>query len=110
MSNKKFKKIDKRHTAYSYFNFYAEYVFDPWNSKYAGFQQFFIIREWCWQTWGPSKEIQNWIDDENNRLYNKHYGELHSQNEYWSWGNEEYKPRIYFRTEKELSLYLMKWP
>lgn len=102
----KIKKVDKRNTAYSYFEFYDESFHEHWfTSNHRYFQKFFMIRDWCWKTWGSSKEIHNWIDD-NVTNYNRY---LHSQNEHWSWGNENYKPRIYLRTEKELSLYLLTW-
>lgn len=109
MSTKKFTKIDKRNTAYSYFDFYCECGLDISIGQRPSFQKFFLIREWCWNTWGSSKELHNWIDDQNALKYNPSMFILHSQNEHWSWGNENYKPRIYLRTEKELSLYLLKW-
>ena len=106
MSTKKFTKIDKRHKGYSYFEFYTDWFYEPWYSNHAlSLQRFYMIRDWCWQTWGSSKEINNWITDVN---YEFQY-DLHSQNEHWSWGHEDLKPRIYLRTEKELSLYLLKW-
>ena len=106
MPTKKFTKIDKRHTGHSYFEFYTDWFYEPWYSNSAlSFQRFCMIRDWCWQTWGSSKEINNWIKDVNDRSR----CELYSQNEHWSWGNEGFKPRIYLCTEKELSLYLLKW-
>jgi len=68
------------------------------------YQKFYEWRNWCWQTWGPSKELQHWLED----LRNPNQLAV-SHNEQWCWQNDEYATRIYLRTDKELSIFLLKW-
>jgi hypothetical protein len=70
---------------------------------------FFEMREWCWNTWGPSKEISDWMEDTNSDLYTPV-----SFNQSWCWSHDSGTPhgvthRLYIRGEKELVLFKLRW-
>ena len=97
---KKFIKLDKRHTGEVHFDYYI-----PFNrySNGTNNQSFYIYRNWCWETWGSSKELVYWLKDEKYPIIPV------SHNDHWCWQNDEYATRIYLSTEKELSIFLLKW-
>ena len=67
-------------------------------------QRFFALREWCWETWGPSKELNDWL------LARKLPDEqLVSQNQHWCWQNDEYYSRIFLRDDPDLAWLMLRW-
>ena len=66
-------------------------------------KNFFAVREWCWATYGPSKEIDSWLRDKNKS------SDTISQNQKWCWHNDAYTARIYLRTNKEADWFTLKW-
>lgn len=102
-----FHKLDRRNTGYGNWTYYLNKP-RMGNSIIFGlqesYQKFYEWRNWCWQTWGPSKELQHWLED----LRNPNQLAV-SHNEQWCWQNDEYATRIYLRTDKELSIFLLKW-
>lgn len=96
------KKLDKRHTGYGYFKHAVSYRY--LQSFYNGKQQFFLHRNWFWETYGPSKEIYDWLKD-----ISKNAATAESHNEHWAWQNDEHECRIFLRTDAELAMFLLKW-
>lgn len=106
VKNKIFTKLDRRNTGFGYWEYYINRPKRAFNSNlslYECQQTFFSWREWCWQTWGPSKELDDWLED---IRQNK---DAVSHNEYWCFQNRDYSTRIYLKSNKELSLFLLKW-
>lgn len=106
MKQKLFKKLDKRNTGFNHWNYYVNRSVRntiTYPSLYERQQLFFKWREWCWQTWGPSKELEDWLED------TKQDKTPTSHNEHWCFQNTDYATRIYLRSDKELSLFLLKW-
>jgi len=48
-------------------------------------------RTWCWATWGPASE-RDWY-----------------ANVDWAWDTEHNHLRIYLRSDKQLSMFHLKW-
>lgn len=113
MNSKPFTKINKRHNGYGHFMYYLNrpktysISSNKLLSLYETTQYFFKWREYCWNIYGPSKEINNWLADiESNGTIDKlatHH------NEFWSWQNNEYGTKIYLKSDKELSAFLLVW-
>lgn len=83
----KVKKIDKRMNGYGDF---ARFV------DFYNFEKFIEVRNWCWETWGPSCELEIW----------KKY---HNKNPAWAWMFDEYRTRIYFASDSEAQWYYLRW-
>jgi hypothetical protein len=75
-------------------------------TRNASRQLFNSWRAWCWESWGASKELEDWLDDV---IYRGEAHELQSHNEHWSWTNTMDQSRIYLRGDAELTLFLLKW-
>jgi hypothetical protein len=83
-------KLDKRYEGYDNFIYCAEFVKPE-------VDQFCEVRAWCWQTWGASKEYALWGT-----------GTAHN-NEHWSWTQDEYRLRIYIKTDKDHQWFVLRW-
>ncbi len=108
MNRKFFKKLDKRNTGHGHWTYYVDrYISRGLTNSitlHDANQKFFNWREWCWSTWGPSKELDYWLDD-----YRHPTGEHVSHNTHWCWQNDRFNTRIYLKDDKELSAFLLKW-
>lgn len=62
------------------------------------------IREWCWITFGPSKELENIIDDNLNS-----YDKIIHHNKQWCWQYDEFNKRIYLYSDIEASLFTLRF-
>ena len=93
----KIKKTDKRFKGFPKF----KYCLDLGR---IGEKNFFQIREWCWQAFGSSKEIEALQDDWRYREFDHN-----SHNERWCWHVDAYTRRIYFATDKEANWFTLKW-
>jgi len=108
MTRKLFKKLDKRNTGYGYWKYYINrsyYYSGNIVSLYQATQLYFAWREWCWQTWGGSKELDSWLEDTRHLPNANTVG----HNEHWCFQNNQFATRIYLRGDKELSTFLLRW-
>lgn len=100
-ANLKLVKLDGRHAGYGVWKYYIERpaTFPSSNSK----QIFFQWRSWCWEQWGPSKELNEYdIKD----LFDG----VHCSNEHWCWMNDEHgRSRIYFKNDESASMFTLQW-
>lgn len=110
MSKVIYKKLDKRNSGYPIWKYYINRprsLFSNRVSLFESNQRFYIWRAWCWETWGPSKELAAWIVD------SQHTGiEMpECQNEHWTWISDQYQyiNRIYLRSDEELSMFILRW-
>lgn len=87
-------KLDKRMIGYGYFT----YSIDIIQSK-----KFTESRQWCFETFGPSLEIDLWIPCNNISLKNPLWA--------WErgWSNKTYRSRIFFLTDKEVNWFTLRW-
>jgi hypothetical protein len=81
-------KLDKRYGGADYFKFCVPFYR---NNK----EQFLEVREWCWNTFGPSCELE-------------HY-HLLADPKVWGWEVSQWNTRIYFKTDKELNWFRLKY-
>ena len=108
------KKLDKRNTgsgewAY-YITIHAGHTQHPINKDLVWYlvrNQYQEIREWCWQTWGSSKELNEWLRSNFHLMTNGENSPC--QNAHWCWITDQSYSRIYFRTDKEIMLFKLRW-
>ena len=88
------QKLDGRHNGSDRFAYRVEF--------YSNQIRLFIqVREWCWDTWGSSCELDQAYDD--NWISKK---EL-----FWCWRYDVHPSGryLYFKTYNEASVYSLKW-
>lgn len=99
------KKTDKRHNG----NQEWQYVVVVERQPITGFGNVSIIqkttdlnsiREWCWATYGPSCELELWLNVPDATL---------GKNVHWCWHTNFNNFKIYLRTEKEANWFKLKW-
>lgn len=108
VAKKIFHKLDRRNTGYGDWAYYINRQPNINIGLFNATQKFYEWRNWCWQTWGPSKELVSWFEDLRNQIQNPNLIAI-SHNEHWCWQHDQYATRIYLRTDKELSMFLLKW-
>jgi len=82
------RKLDKRHSGYGEYTYYVDFL-------YKENQEFYDMRNWCWDTWGPSCEL-----DMIKNVSTK--GE-------WAWIYDKWRKRILLKSEKEYNWFCLKW-
>ena len=96
----KYKKLDGRNLGYGYFKYYVV----PLDFKKNARCYFHEMREWCWNTWGSSKELCEWVLDEKTTDHTSS-----CKNSHWSWQNDDYYRRIYLRTDEDFMFFKLRW-
>lgn len=94
----KVKKTDKRHAGHLQWMYFIE---STMHNKLIR-QHFFQWREWCWDQWGPSKELNRYDHDD---LFDG----VACSNPKWCWLTDGWRSRIYFRSESEASMFSLRW-
>jgi len=95
------KKTDKRHTGADRFKYFVDIRganYDEWKLTK---EKFFELRQWCWETWGPSREVDQYSSIEG--------GYTEDQNHAWSWINDQHRSRIYLGNKEEAAHFTLKW-
>ena len=105
MSTKLIKKLDRRHTGYGIWKYYINKRIGIGTRDNSN-QEFYRWRDWCWQNWGGSKELLEWISDYNKLTVIE---KVSCQNPNWCWFNDRFNSRIYLRTDEELTMFILKW-
>lgn len=82
-------ELDKRFSGYDRFKFALEY-----NSR--DLEQYIAHREWFWTTFGSSCELD------------LHY-KITNPNQDWCWELNQWKTRIYVKSDKEMNWFFLKW-
>jgi hypothetical protein len=85
----KITKLDSRYAGGQKFDYCLEFY-----HPHSQGREFCEIREWCWQTWGPGRELK-FLD------YNTEYK--------WAFLVDGYRTRIYLSGNEELSWYKLRW-
>ncbi len=97
----KVKKTDKRHTGHLQFKYYVEIKAKEYNEYKLVMEKFFELRQWCWETWGPSREVDQYSSIEGSWK--------EDQNHAWSWVNDQYRARLYLGGKEEAAFFTLKW-
>lgn len=101
-----YTKLDARNTGYGTWKYHINRPRGNPGSPMKLFdanQYFHAWRAWCWETWGPSKEISDWLEDRLSRSIPA------NQNQSWSWQHDKFATRLYLRGDEELSLFKLRW-
>ena len=88
-------RMDRRHTGHRYFTHYFEFYSTEFN--------FSEVRIWCWETWGPSTELSEWLVDASKGITNI------SHNADWCWVNDQFNKRIYFTNQAAATHFALRW-
>jgi hypothetical protein len=69
-------------------------------------QKFLEIRQWCWQVWNASCELDNYLSAYRILKQTRY-------NDHWAWADTDY-PRtkgshIYLTGDQELAFFRLKW-
>lgn len=97
----KILKLDKRNKGCGHFKYYLV----PRHLKRPDFHE---VREWAWQTWGASKELEEWLYDYS-RMNGYKPHEVFCHNERWCWDNVNYNRRLYLKSDEELMMFKLRW-
>lgn len=94
-------RLDRRHKGYPDWAYFAHNpIYTPVRER---IQLFCAWREWCWQTWGASKELGAFTH------YDLFDGE-HCSNPHWCWLSDDHgRRRIYLRTDQDASAFSLQW-
>lgn len=85
----KVKKLTRNFRGYNLYKYCVEFTHKDGN-------KFCQQRNWCWEQWGPSSEIQFCEKSDN-------------PNKKWCWIMDQHRIRIYLATNAEASWYSLKW-
>lgn len=85
----KVKKTDRRTSGHEDFKRFVEFSNDEQ-------EKFINCRNWCWDQWGPSCELEFWETIKN-------------KNPAWCWLVDNWRIRIYLATEKEAQWFYLRW-
>ena len=96
----KLEKLDGRHKGSSLFTHRAVV---QGSKKLEKYKDFLKLRQWCWETWGPSCEREIYIPLALNNIDDRPYG--------WAWhyGDNYTECYIYLSGSKQLELFSLKW-
>ena len=81
------KLLDGRYTGNELFQYRIDF-------NYIQREQFKQIRNWCWETFGPSCELHFLAVDEI---------------KVWAWTTDSYRVRLYLKSDKEVNWYKLRW-
>lgn len=95
------KRTDKRHTGSDRFKYYVKIKYTEWEERKLQMEKFFELRQWCWETWGPSREVTAYNDIEG--------AWTEDQNHAWSWVNDEHRARLYLCGKEEAAHFTLRW-
>lgn len=86
----KLRKLTKQFSGGTHFRHIVEFTLKDC-------QQFVDIRQWCWEQWGPSCELEYWF-------------RTGQSNPRWCWMSDNHgRIRIYMASDAETTLFTLKW-
>ena len=92
MKNYKVKRLTRQYNGHTHFKYVVQpAVFDLLATR----QQLVEWREWCWNIWGPSRELLWSITGTPDAV--------------WAWDTEHNNSRIYLKSDAELVLFELKF-
>ncbi len=89
----KIRKLDRRMKGYGDFVYGVDF---SWNWEGVRFDQ---ARQWCWETFGPSTELDIWHELE----------PTSENNSRWAWDRNQYRTMIYLKSDVERNWFVMRW-
>lgn len=95
------KKTDRRHTGSDRFKYYVEIKATKHGEWALAKEKFFEMRQWCWETWGPSREVDQYTS------FDESYKE--DQSHAWAWINDQHRYRLYLGNKEEAAHFTLRW-
>jgi hypothetical protein len=91
--------IDSRHRGYGNWKYFVRF------KKlliYPHGNMFHEYRKWCWEQWGPSKELSE---------FSLMHSEIYCDNKHWCWDNGglDKEFRLYFKNDIDASMFMLQW-
>ncbi len=101
MQKVKLIKLDRRYAGYPTWKYFIE---QPWSATDREAKLlFYRWRTWCWEHWGPSKELQQF---DNYDMFDN----TDCSNSHWCWLHDQHRrPRLYFKTERDAVDFTLHW-
>lgn len=99
------KKTDKRHTGHKEWQYLVIVERSP-KTPFGNLTMvqkaldLNTIREWCWNTYGPSCELELWLQLSDG---------IQGKNDKWCWHTNFNNFKIYLKSEKEVNWFKLKW-
>ena len=95
------RKTDSRFTGHDRYQYYVK-IKPSFNE--SAMEEFYKLRVWCWETWGPSREVNaNKPREYHENIY------LDDVNMHWSWLNDEWRARLYLAGKDEVAFFKLRW-
>lgn len=85
----KITKLDNRYAGGRTFDYAVEFTY-----PYKDGQMFCEVREWCWATWGPGRELK-FVPKDSDML--------------WAFITDNHRTRLYLRSKKEVEWFTLRW-
>ena len=92
------KKLDMRFTGYPHWKYYVSASRS--NTPDDRVDLFVQWREWCWNMWGASKELD---------FFYYVLGGGPCNNSHWCWNSNDDNRRIYLASDVELLEFTLRW-
>lgn len=90
------KKLTRQYTGHGSFSHVIDYTIQD-------IIQYDQHRQWCWETWGPSCELE----------FSLRFRRINPEgwNAKWAWLADTSFPkiRIYFGSEQEVAMFILRW-
>lgn len=96
--NFKTTKLDLRFSGFPHWKYFV--TTSIYSSVGQRVHQFVEWREWCWNLWGSSKELEFFY-------YTSNLGPCH--NTHWCWSSEDTRKRIYLASDEDLMEFTLRW-
>jgi hypothetical protein len=90
-------KVDGRYRGHESFRWMLDF--------YRNQLGYLKVREWCWETWGASEELELW----EYVYYRPETRELANPNWSWLYDANPVTLKIYLRDDSELAWYKLRW-
>lgn len=81
-------KLDKRHNGHKSFKYHVRFNIHE-------LEKYVEVRNWLWETYGPSAELEV-VRDTN-------------MNVKWSWVYDQYNIKCFLASDKEYQWFVLKW-
>jgi hypothetical protein len=99
----KLTETDRRHTGSLEWKYFVSMPYNMGKTSAESKTLFLEWRVWCWNTWGPSKEL-------NAYGHNDLYDDICCSNSHWCWlSDDNGRRRIYLRSDHDAELFSLRW-
>ena len=119
----RYKELDGRHSGNGIFKYYVCTLPPPTYQRFypntrLDFHMnkvfdFILLRNWCWDTWGPSCDFKDYVNIHYAKLDAKYAPNIINKlelNDHWTFSNDREKEcRIYLKSDEDLAWLKIRW-